>query len=109
MDNYAELSVGDQTIYVEIAPVGREGWQEAGIKEKAEEVKMAFDQMMGTVRTTAIGFVNGVKELEKKVRPDKATIEFELTIGGEAGVAVKTTGEAAFTVSLTWKNSEGKD
>jgi hypothetical protein len=108
MDNYAELSVGDQKIYVEIAPVSRESWQEAGIKEKAEEVKMAFDQMMGTVRTAAIGFVDGVKKLEKKVRPDEATIEFGLTFGKEVGIAVKGTSEAAFKISLTWKTSEGR-
>jgi len=108
MDNYAELMVGDQTIYVEVTPVAKGGWQEAGIKEQAEKVKMAFDQMMGTVRATAIGFVAGLKKLEKKVRPDEASLEFGLTFGKEAGIVIKASGEAAFKVSLTWKNFEDK-
>ncbi|HUV91103.1 MAG TPA: CU044_2847 family protein [Anaerolineae bacterium] len=112
MDNYAELMVGDQTIYVEVTPSAKGGWQEArrltGPAELGEKLTLEFDKMMGTVRTAALGFRDGLNKLEKKTRPDEATLEFGLTLGGEAGVAVvaKATGEFAFKVSLTWKNSK---
>ena len=115
MDNYAELTVGDQTIYVEVTPAVREGWREAGrlpgLPEVGEKLSLEFDKIMGTVRTAALGFRDGLSKLEKKTRPDEATLEFGLTLGGEAGVAVvaKATGEVAFKVSLTWKSSAGGD
>ncbi len=109
MNDYAEVIVGDHgTIYVEVAPTVEEGWREAGLAEVREKLVLEFDKVMGTVRTAALGFRDGLSKLEKKARPDEATLEFGLTLGGEAGVAVaaKATGEAAFKVSLTWKNSE---
>ena len=113
MNDYAEVVVGDHgTIYVEVAPAVKEGWQEAGrLTEMGEKLTLEFDKVMGTVRSAALGFRDGLSKLEKKARPDEATLEFGLTVGGEAGVAVaaKATGEAAFKVSLTWKNSEDKD
>ena len=107
MDKYAEIAVGDHgTIFVEIEPTVREGWQEAGIGETVEKVKLAFEKAMDTVRTTALGFVDGLKTIDEKVRPDEAQLEFELQISGEAGVFIKAGGDAAFKVSLTWKKSE---
>ena len=110
MDDYAEMTVGEHgTIYVEVAPSVKKGWVEAGrLTEMGEKLTLEFDKVMGTVRTTALGFRDGLYKLEKKTRPDEATLEFGVTLGGEAGVAIaaKATGEFAYKVSLTWKNSD---
>lgn len=110
MNDYVEIVVGDHgTIYVEVAPTVKEGWRETGLAEMREKLVIEFNQAMETVRTTALGFLDGLKAMEKKARPDEATLEFGLTFGGEAGIAIKATGDAAFKVSLTWKNSEDED
>jgi len=109
MSDYAELIVGDHgTIRVEVAP-STKGWQEAGrLTELGEQLQLEFDTVMETVRAAALGFNDGLDKLEKRVRPDEASLAFGLKIGGEAGVVVKGSGEAAFTVSLTWKKTASK-
>jgi hypothetical protein len=106
MNDYAEMAVGDHgSIYIEVTPATREAWQEAGFPEVHERLKMEFNRVMDTVRTTALGFLDGLNAMEEIARPDEATLEFGLTFGGEAGVAIKASSEAALKVSLTWRCS----
>ncbi|RME35620.1 MAG: hypothetical protein D6793_07055 [Thermoflexia bacterium] len=108
MGNWAEVQVGDYgTIYVEVTPSQQEGWREAGRPaEITRKAALEFERVMETVRTVACGFRDGLERLEEKTRPDEATLEFGLKLGGETDVAVvKASGEAAFKVSLTWKRA----
>ena len=110
MSDYAEVTVGDHgTIYVEVTPTAQEGWREAGLGDELQKLKVSFATLMAAVRTTAQGFWDGIKDIEKKYRPDETSVEFGLTLGGEGGVAIKASGEGAFKVTLTWKHSKDKD
>lgn len=107
-ENWMEVTVGEHgTIFVEITPTPREGWREAGRPaDIARKTALEFERVMETVRAVARGFRDGLERLEEKTRPDEATLEFGLKLGGETDVAVvKASGEAAFKVSLTWKRA----
>lgn len=106
-ENHIEVTVGDYgTILVEIAPTAREGWREAGRPvELVQKMTVEFERVMETVRAIARGFRDGLERLEEKTRPDEATLEFGLKLGGETDVVlVRASGEAAFKISLTWKS-----
>jgi len=103
MSEYTRIVVGDHgAIYVEIEST--EGWRDAGFKEQVDEIQVQFEQIMEAVHTTALGFRDGLCAMAEETRPDEATLEFGLALGGEVGVAIKASGEAALKVSLTWKN-----
>lgn len=80
-ENWVEVTVGDYgTVLVEITPTTREGWREAGRSgELVQKMTMDFERVMESVRTIAHGFRDGLERLEKKTRPDEATLEFGLS------------------------------
>jgi hypothetical protein len=106
MDEYVEIQVGDEgTIWVEVSPV--EGLYPAMSEDALTQMKDAFGVAMNTVRTCATGFVSHISGFSEELMPQEVSLEFGLAFKAEVGVVVtKTSGEANFTVSLTWKEPE---
>jgi hypothetical protein len=105
MSRYLEVQVGDKgTILIDVTP--EEGLFAAGGEDIVERAEDAFEKAMGTIRTCAEGFFEHVKNFPEYVCPQEVTMEFGITFGTEVGAVVtKTSGEANFKVSLTWKES----
>ena len=66
------------------------------------DLKMPFEKVSRLIVDVADGLNAGID----KVRPDKATVEFGVTVGAESGhlaaLIAKGTGEANLTVTLEW-------
>jgi hypothetical protein len=93
---YFEVEVDHQDLSGEVALVaGRPDLAEApfSLASSLRSVLPALHVLLDGLRTLAPG-------------PDEVTVELGLKVGGETGlVFVKGTGEATFTVNLTWRNA----
>jgi len=108
MSKYLEVQVGDKgTILVDVTPA--EGMFAAGGEDIIERAEDAFEKAMDTIRVCAEGFWGHIANFPEYVCPQEVAMEFGVTFGAEVGAVVtKTSGEANFKVSLTWKESESE-
>ena len=75
--------------------------EEGGIVQATEKLDEALKQSMPSLRTV----VRNIRSLT----PDRAEIEFGITLTAEAGVVVaKTAVEGHFTVRLSWDSSDSE-
>jgi hypothetical protein len=102
-----EVNVGNQALYIEVAGVGP---PQAAVGPETAGVTPA--ELLGRMETVGVAAGEACVALYRKmsfelakVRPDEVTVEFGLTLGGEAGVpfVAKGTAEASFKISATWK------
>jgi hypothetical protein len=82
-----------------VQPLGLEEDVERAIETSVLVAADAFDAVSDTVYAVARGF----QDCMKRVEPDEASVEFGISVSGEAGVVLKVKGESSFTVTLTWK------
>jgi hypothetical protein len=108
MNKYLEVQVGNKgTILIDVTP--KEGLFPAGGEDIVERAEDAFEKAMGTIRTCAEGFFENVRNFPEYICPQEVTMEFGITFGAEVGAVVaKTSGEANFKISLTWKEPTPK-
>jgi hypothetical protein len=67
----------------------------------------AFDKISDTVSMLACGFHDSLKKTKPHAKPDEVSVEFGLTIKGDAGVVLSQAGaKAAIKVTLTWNKEE---
>ncbi|MEU5164664.1 CU044_2847 family protein [Streptomyces sp. NPDC020875] len=65
----------------------------------------SLDEMLAGIRPVAENFVDGFRDMAR--RPDEIGIEFGLSLSAEADVVIsRTTGQANFKVTLTWRNPQ---
>jgi hypothetical protein len=94
-------------IYVEkgdaaFAPVVA-GIHEAGAAEAAEKVIDTASQLTRSIRGFCAQMIDSLQGLEETARPDRATIEFGLSVSLEGNVyVVKTSGAASIKVTAQW-------
>ncbi len=63
----------------------------------------SLDDMLAGVRPVAQSFIEGLSDMTRT--PDEIKLEFGMSLSLEADVVIsKTSAEATFAVSLTWKN-----
>ena len=92
-------------ILVEVDPLPGE-MVEVGLEETIEKVTRSFTNLSQTIVNACKSFVNIINQVEEEARPDEMQIEFGIKLGAEGSVfVVKTSGEANFSISLSWKNS----
>lgn len=95
-------------IYVESmgttrAPVQLTGIEEAGVPEAASKAIDTAAQLSSSIRGFCAQMVASLQELDTRMRPHKATMEFGLSISAEGNVyVVKTTGEASLKITAEW-------
>lgn len=95
-------------IYVEkgdaaFAPAVVAGIQEAGLAEAAEKAIDTAAQLSSSIKGFCAQMVASLQELEEKARPDRAAIEFGLSVSVEGNVyVVKTSGEATIKITAEW-------
>jgi Trypsin-co-occurring domain 1 len=68
-------------------------------EKKLVEVTNSFEKAVEPI-------LNASKVIQAQLctmKPDKAEIQFGINLGGEFGVVTKVTGEANFSVTLTWE------
>ncbi len=82
----------------EIEVLGAPESAQRAIESVIAVATVAFDRIEESVGLIANGFASCIKQ----TGVDSATIEFGITLNAEAGVIVKTGGDASFKVSLTW-------
>ena len=90
----------NQKIYIEATQLGGEelvAFEEFGFEEIGLQVE---------------SISNSLKNVFERVRPEKASIEFGVNIGVEAGkltaLLVKGTGSASIKINLEWSRNTGK-
>ncbi|MFC7978917.1 CU044_2847 family protein [Streptomyces cinereoruber] len=63
----------------------------------------SLNDMIAGIRPVAENFVDSFRDMERQ--PDEIGVEFGLSLSAEADVVIsKTTGQANFKVTLTWRN-----
>jgi Trypsin-co-occurring domain 1 len=92
-----------QTVVVEVegdAPPGTVRAARPG--EVAELAEKTFEAALGPVRAAADALVAQLRDLGE--RPDEVKAGFGVKLNAQAGAIIaSTSGEANFTVTLTWK------
>ncbi|MFC9619388.1 CU044_2847 family protein [Streptomyces sp. NPDC056930] len=64
----------------------------------------SLNDMLAGIRPVAENFVDGFRDMARQ--PDEIGVEFGLSLSAEADVVIsRTTGQANFKVTLTWRNS----
>ncbi|MFC9247407.1 CU044_2847 family protein [Streptomyces sp. NPDC057136] len=68
----------------------------------------SLSDMLAGIRPVAENFVDGFRDMERQ--PDEIGVEFGLSLSAEADVVIsRTTGQANFKVTLTWRNQPSGD
>ncbi|OKI32429.1 hypothetical protein A6A29_21815 [Streptomyces sp. TSRI0281] len=68
----------------------------------------SLDDMLAGIRPVAESFVDGFRDMERQ--PDEIGVEFGLSLSAEADMVIsRTTGQANFKVTLTWRNQPSGD
>ena len=105
---------GTLLVEVEAREEQTEGLVKAGLGDKVTarliEVRDTFEAtMMETVRRNAEAFIRTMRALSDP--PAEAEIAFGVNAAAEAGYAAiaQASGEASYTVTLTWKREENKE
>ena len=63
----------------------------------------SLNDMLAGIRPVAENFVDGFRDMARQ--PDEIGVEFGLSLSAEADVVIsRTTGQASFKVTLTWRN-----
>ncbi|MEU9353562.1 CU044_2847 family protein [Streptomyces griseoloalbus] len=63
----------------------------------------SLNDMLAEIRPVAENFVDGFRDMARQ--PDEIGVEFGLSLSAEADVVIsRTTGQANFKVTLTWRN-----
>ncbi|MFD7282963.1 CU044_2847 family protein [Streptomyces sp. NPDC059862] len=63
----------------------------------------SLNDMLAGIRPVAENFVDGFRDMARQ--PDEIGVEFGLSLSAEADVVIsRTTGQANFKVTLTWRN-----
>jgi Trypsin-co-occurring domain 1 len=102
-----EVTVGNQRLYIEVTEAGPPappaGPTTAG-PTAAEQLKR-IESAGEAAGEACVAFYHKLTPAMSKAKPDEVTVEFGLTLGGEAGIpfVAKGTVEASFKVSATWK------
>jgi hypothetical protein len=96
------VSAGGAEFYVEVADAG------GPVTVRDDGGPLSFDG----VRATVEGIAAELAGVWQRVRPAEARVEFGLKVtaksGKLTGLVVEGGGEAALTVTLTWKQHEGE-
>ena len=72
-----------------------------------ERSEAALRQAMSTIYQMAEQVQSTVEAIPDPRKPDQVEVTFGITLGGEANAYIaKTSGEASFTVKMTWHNEE---
>jgi hypothetical protein len=82
------------------------GGAPAGVK--AHDLVYSLEDLGKTISATCAGLYGEIEKGLAASLPKEITIEFGITLGGEAGVPLVTKGtvEAAFKVTATWEFSK---
>ncbi|MFE3325877.1 CU044_2847 family protein [Streptomyces sp. NPDC059176] len=68
----------------------------------------SLSDMLAGIRPVAENFVDGFRDMTRQ--PDEIGVEFGLSLSAEADVVIsRTTGQANFKVTLTWRNESSGD
>lgn len=68
----------------------------------------SLNDMLAGIRPVAESFVDGFRDMERQ--PDEIGVEFGLSLSAEADMVIsRTTGQANFKVTLTWRNQASGD
>ncbi|MGP4115435.1 CU044_2847 family protein [Streptomyces sp. 4N509B] len=82
-----------------VVPVGRAGEPPVG------RAARSLEAMLGVVRPIAERFVTRLTDMTRP--PDEVSIDFGVSLTAEADVLIATTsGEANFSVTLTWRHRQ---
>jgi len=73
-------------------------------KAKIKEAAASFEEAIEPILKNSQLMIARLGEL----KPDKTEIQFGINLGGEIGVLTKATGEANFSVTLTWESDNAK-
>lgn len=96
------VSAGGAQFYVEVADVG------GPTTIRDDGAPLSFDG----VRATVEGIATELAEVWHRVKPAEASVEFGLKLtaksGKLTGLIIEGGGEAALTITLTWKQPETK-
>ena len=90
------------------------GMEKAGLKETVKEIggnivvtaqELFEDAIDNLIQSNAKAFLQSIRNLPQQDQPESLEITFGLKATGEVGNAAvaKATGEANYTVKLTWK------
>lgn len=89
------------TVRVEIDEVADGLVQVARPGQVVARATRSLNEMLAEIRPVAEDFVEGFRGMARQ--PDEIAVEFGLSLSAEADVVIsRTTGQADFTVSLTW-------
>jgi predicted lysophospholipase L1 biosynthesis ABC-type transport system permease subunit len=69
------------------------------VTEKVVNAAESFEDAVEPVLANCKAMLDRIGSL----KPDKAEVQFGVNLGGEFGVVAKVTGEANFTLTLTWE------
>lgn len=94
------------------------GMEKAGLKDKVKEIggKMIVtaqeifeDAVNNLIQSNAKAFLQAIRNLPQQDQPEFLEVNFGIKATGEVGnsAVAKGTGEANYTVKLTWKRNEG--
>jgi hypothetical protein len=73
--------------------------------EIVAKARITFEKALGGIEPVAKAVIAKVRALD--VRPDEYGVQFGLKLTGEAGfIIASASGEANFTVSLTWRKDK---
>jgi hypothetical protein len=106
-DNLVRADVGGgRIIHVEARPATGDPETDVAIQNRFKATEaMPFDGVTDSIEAIAERVTNALS----RVRPDKATVEFGIDVGVEAGgltaLLVKGTGTATLKVTLEWESS----
>ncbi len=100
--NLIKARVGGQIVQVEVAgPPSGDQETDVGIKDV-----LSFDGLVDSLGA----ITEGVTSALQRIKPDKATLEFGVDVGVEAGaltaLLVKGTGTATLKITLEWSASD---
>jgi hypothetical protein len=101
MKRYIEFPTdGGEPIVVEV-DVDEQGRRKAGRSGKVvEKANVTFEQALSVLRPVADAALEHIRHL----KPDEATVEFGVTVNGEASAVLASAGtEANVKVTLKWK------
>ena len=113
MARYIEfLTESGEAILIEVEEAQGPGIRKAGTspEDLVKRADKTFEQAIGgSLRSSAQAIVRTVSELIQP--PDEVEVTFGLKIAGEVSAlaVAKVSGDATYTVKMTWKNSRTAD